>query len=126
MEVTAHGPRPPLPHRSLPARVAPRARSRRRSPSPPRRPTGRPCRDRTDPGLSDTEIERRIIEAIRARLGREATPGDGLRDLGIDSIDMASFIGEIEDEFRIRVDAEIDDVETVADLAAYVAARRQR
>ena len=45
------------------------------------------------------------------------------QSLGIDSLEMADFIGVLEREFRIQADTEIMDVATLAELVHYIEAR---
>ena len=71
------------------------------------------------------EVETRLLKAINARLGASPALPDELTSLGVDSVKMADFIIAIEERFDIRVDQDIWDVETVAELAAYIRTRRQ-
>ena len=57
---------------------------------------------------------------MRQRLGRDATPDSRLAELGVDSVEMAGFVRELEDGFGIQVDEEVFDVQTVGELVRYV------
>ena len=65
-------------------------------------------------------VERRLLDLVERRSGQRPGLDDPLTALGIDSIEMADFIGVLEEEFRIRVDADIMDVERLAELAHYI------
>ena len=74
-------------------------------------------------------MQERIIEIIADQIGKNATeimPEQSLvKDLRLDSIDMAEILGNIEDEFPSLVftNAEIKQLQTVADVAALVASK---
>jgi len=70
------------------------------------------------------EVETRLLEAIHAQLRASPALSDELASLGVDSIKMADFIMTIEEQFDIRVDQDIWDVETVGELAAYIRTRQ--
>ncbi len=70
------------------------------------------------------EVETRLLEAINARLGASPALPDALTSLGVDSVKMADFIITIEEQFDIRVDQDIWDVNTVGELAAYIRTRQ--
>ncbi len=71
-----------------------------------------------------SSVETRLLEALAAQTGSAPRRCDDLAALGIDSVEMAGFIGELERQFDIRVDEEIFDVVTVEDLIRYVESRR--
>ena len=68
-------------------------------------------------------IEQQIMQALQDELGRCVKPTDSLGRLGIDSLRMAEFASGLEHRFGIRVDEELLDVDTVAQLADYVRRR---
>ena len=69
-------------------------------------------------------IEARLVEALGRRTGSTPDPRADLRALGIDSVELAGLVYEIEDAFGIRVDEEVFDVGTLAELARYIGARQ--
>ena len=70
------------------------------------------------------EIEKRLAEAVRVRYGRVAESGTALASLGVDSMQMADLVGDLEREFHIEVDQDVFDAETLGELADYVRARQ--
>lgn len=66
-----------------------------------------------------TELARLLQKRFRV------TPEEStdLSTLGIDSLSMADFIGEIEEHFQIEVDQDIFEVATFGELSEYVQAR---
>ncbi len=72
------------------------------------------------------DIETRLIEAIASRYRHAATPATRLASLGVDSLQMADLVGDLERRFGIEVDQDIFDVETVAQLASYLRERGAR
>ncbi len=68
-------------------------------------------------------IEQQIVQTLQKELGRSVTPADSLGRLGIDSLRMAELASDLERRFGIRMDEELLDVETVAQLADYVRRR---
>ena len=72
-------------------------------------------------------MEERIIAIIADQLGKDVAEirpeQDLVKDLRLDSIDMAEILGTIEDEFPELqfVNAEIKALKTVADITALVA-----
>lgn len=68
-------------------------------------------------------IESHLVRVIEARLRVTAVPSNRIRDLNLDSIKTAEFLSELEDEFEVRFDQDVLEVETVADLAAYIGER---
>lgn len=69
------------------------------------------------------DIEARLIAAIASRYHRESNADTVLSSLGVDSMQMADLVGDIENRFGIEVDQDIFDAETVAQLAAYIRER---
>ena len=69
------------------------------------------------------EIRRRLAELIRTKTGVMPRSDDPLASLRIDSLSMAELTVEVERAFGIRVEEDILDVETVAELAEYIEAR---
>ncbi|MGN6135285.1 MAG: acyl carrier protein [Aureliella sp.] len=65
-------------------------------------------------------IESILLEKLAAMFGGQPKLSDSLLLLGVDSVGMAELTFDIEKQFGIRVDDAILDVDTVADLAAYV------
>ena len=59
-------------------------------------------------------VETELVKVIHARLHATPELSSRITDLNLDSIKTADFLRELEDEFD----------ETVADLAAYIRARR--
>lgn len=70
------------------------------------------------------DVERRLLEWLEARRGRPVAADARLDALGIDSVEMAGVLRELEGAFDIRVDETVFDVDTVRDLARYVRERR--
>ena len=70
------------------------------------------------------DLEAKLVEAVADRTGSAPGLDDDLNRLGLDSVDMANFVREIEDRFHIRVDEEIFDVQTLEELARYIRERQ--
>lgn len=70
------------------------------------------------------EIEAHLLVALRVRFGAKITPSTDLSRLGVDSLSMADLIMDLEDEFNIRVDQEIFDIDTARGLAVYITQRQ--
>ena len=68
-------------------------------------------------------VEQQIVQVLQDELGRCVTPADSLDRLGIDSLRMAELASGLQHRFGIRVDEELVDVGTVAELADYVRRR---
>ena len=66
------------------------------------------------------DVERRLLALVELHTRQQPKLDDPLTALGIDSIEMAHFVGVLEKEFRIRVDADIMDVESLAQMARYI------
>lgn len=71
-------------------------------------------------------IERILLEKIATMFGGQPKLTDSLMMVGVDSVGMAELTFDIEKHFGIRVDDSILDVDTVADLAAYVRQRQKQ
>ncbi|MDH3316723.1 MAG: acyl carrier protein [Gammaproteobacteria bacterium] len=68
-------------------------------------------------------IETELIMVIEARLRVNTTVSSKISELNLDSIKTADFLSELEDEFDVRFDQDVFEVETIADLAAYIRER---
>jgi len=73
------------------------------------------------PNMDSIEIE--IRRALEEETGRRPRATDPLSDLGLDSLRMAELATRLENQFGIRVDEELLDVDTVADLTHYIRSR---
>ncbi|EYF06522.1 acyl carrier protein [Chondromyces apiculatus] len=76
----------------------------------------------------ETEAFEVIRKVFAGELEREAPveAGQHLRDLALDSMEVTVLMVELENHFRVRLDAaDAIEVATVADLARLVAARAQ-
>lgn len=71
------------------------------------------------------DVQRELLDAVERRTGRRPSPAEALTALGIDSVELAEFIGVIEKRFCIRVDETVFDVATLEELARYVDERRK-
>ena len=71
------------------------------------------------------DIESKLTQAIASRYHREVDADTPLSSLGVDSMQMADLVGDIETRFGIAVDQDIFDAETVRQLAAYIRERRR-
>jgi acyl carrier protein len=70
------------------------------------------------------ELEARLLQLVQRRLGVSAAIDDPLAALGVDSLQLADFVADLEREFRIRADQDIFEVQTLRELARYLHARR--
>lgn len=70
-------------------------------------------------------IEQEIVDYLRKAVGGNPRISDSLAVIGIDSVGMAELTFELEKRFSIRVDDDVLDLETVADLASYVRQRQK-
>lgn len=69
-------------------------------------------------------IERVLIEDLTR--GAPVDPGQRLRDLALDSMELLVLVVELEDRFRVRLEAgDAGEAATLGDLARLVAARAQ-
>jgi acyl carrier protein len=80
------------------------------------------------PSVSDNfsdmdSIEIELRRALEEETGRRPRATDPLSDLGLDSLRMAELATRLEDQFGVRVDEELLDVDTVADLTHYIRSR---
>lgn len=80
--------------------------------------------------MVEREREREVLAVIervlREELSRGAPvdPGQRLRDLALDSLELTVLVVELEDRFRVRLDAgDAGEETTLGDLARLVAAR---
>ena len=70
-------------------------------------------------------VEQEIVDYLRKAVGGNPRASDSLAVIGIDSVGMAELTFELEKRFSIRVDDDVLDLETVADLASYVRQRQK-
>ena len=74
------------------------------------------------------KVQERVIAAL-VEFGEEPEnikPDSRFEDLDIDSLDLVELAQVIEDDYGIEVsDADMDKIETVADVVAYVTDRQQ-
>ena len=68
-------------------------------------------------------VEEEILKALSDEIEGPTQPSDELSGLGIDSLRMAELASELEERFRIPIDAELLDVDSVQELIDYVRAR---
>lgn len=69
-------------------------------------------------------IERVLLEELKR--GAPVDPAQRLRDLALDSMELTVLVVELEDRFRVRLDAgDAGEATTLGDLARLVAARAQ-
>jgi acyl carrier protein len=69
-------------------------------------------------------LEQSLLEQIGDKFGGQPQLSDSLMLLGVDSVGMAELTFQIEKDFGIRVDDDVLDVETIADLADYIRQRQ--
>jgi acyl carrier protein len=69
-------------------------------------------------------VETELLTAIRARLRITPKLSSKLTELNLDSLKTVEFLRELEDKFDVAFDQDVFELETVADLAAYIRARR--
>lgn len=69
------------------------------------------------------KTERKLLSVIESRLGVTPKLSAGISELDLDSIKIADFVRELEDEFGVRFDQDVFEVETIAELAAYIRVR---
>lgn len=65
-------------------------------------------------------VEQRLLALIQERLGVTVEASDRLTSLGVDSLALMDFVADLEKEFGFRGDQDLFDLETVAELAAYI------
>lgn len=75
-------------------------------------------------GPAADDVAERVLALLRAKTSHEVRPEDSLALLEIDSVGTAELSLEIEKSLHVRVDEEIMDVETVAELIDYVRRRQ--
>ncbi|MGH2985567.1 MAG: acyl carrier protein [Solirubrobacterales bacterium] len=75
---------------------------------------------------SKEQIEQRVIDAL-VEFGEERqniTPQARFEDLEVDSLDLVELAQIVEDEYGVELaDADLDKVETVADVVELIASR---
>ncbi len=77
-------------------------------------------------GSAESDTREQLLELLQAKVGHAVQPEDQLALLDIDSVATAEMSLEIEKLFVVRVDDDILDARTVADLIEYVDVRRRR
>ena len=78
-------------------------------------------------GVNVEEAVRRIICARLQRKPEEVTlEARIIDDLGASSLDMFDLLTDLEEEFKIDIDDEANQIETVADAIKYIQSRRQQ
>ncbi len=65
-------------------------------------------------------IERKIAELISAKVAPDLGTADLLADAGLDSLAFAELLSEIESEFQVKLDDEVLECESIAELAEMV------
>lgn len=68
-------------------------------------------------------IEKHILDEVKRISGNIPTLDDSLALIGVDSVGMAELTFELEKRYRIKVDDEVLEVDTVRDLVDYVRIR---
>jgi acyl carrier protein len=68
-------------------------------------------------------IEEKLLARLAAKFGTDPVLSDGLAYIGVDSVGLAELTVDIEQEFGIRVEDDIVNVETVKELADYIRER---
>jgi len=72
----------------------------------------------------EEDVEQRLLALIQERLGVAIKASDRLTSLGVDSLALMDFVADLEKEFGFRGDQDLFDLETVAELAAYIREHR--
>lgn len=75
-----------------------------------------------------TTIGTQIVEIVREHLGLDdqeaVTPASTFLDLGADSLDRVELVLAVEEQFGLVIpDSDLERLETVGDVIAYVTAR---
>ena len=80
---------------------------------------------RHEDGINVTrdDIEAFVLDLAREHGSRDARLEHRLSDLGIDSLTLSDHMGALERRFRVQMDAEIADVDTLKELVEYIDAR---
>ncbi len=68
--------------------------------------------------------ETRLVEVLNARLGVTPKLSSRISELNLDSLRIFELISELEYEFEARFDQDVLELETIADLAAYIRERQ--
>ena len=68
-------------------------------------------------------VETELLKLMEARLRVTPKLSSNLSELNLDSIKTADFMRELEFEFDVQFDQDVFELETVADLAAYIRER---
>ncbi len=71
-------------------------------------------------------IEQKLLDQLVNKFGGNPQLSDSLVLVGVDSVGMAELTVEIERDFKIAVDDQILNVETVQELADYVRAMQTK
>ena len=71
-------------------------------------------------------IEQKLLDQLVKKFGGNPQLSDSLVLVGVDSVGMAELTVEIERDFKIAVDDQILNVETVQELADYVRAQQSK
>jgi len=84
----------------------------------------------TDQENQRQETERTLLDLLRAQAREPITldaTTDFVADLGLESIQVMSFVMEVEEHFDVAIDLDtLSGVRTLRDLAAAVEAARER
>lgn len=84
----------------------------------------------TDSENKRQETERTLLDLLRAQAKEPITldaTTDFVSDLGLESIQVMSFVMEVEEHFDVAIDLDtLSGVRTLRDLAAAVEAARER
>jgi acyl carrier protein len=68
-------------------------------------------------------VEAELLRVIHARYRITPDLSSKIADLNLDSIKIANFLRELEDEFDVAFDQDVFEVETIADLATDIRGR---
>ncbi len=68
-------------------------------------------------------VETELVKLMETRLHVTPAMTSKLTELNLDSIKTADFLRELEFKFDVQFDQEVFELETVADLAAYIRER---
>ncbi len=69
------------------------------------------------------DVAEKLADLIQQKMGRRPKTDDTLDSLGVDSLAMAELTLDIETQFAIRVDEDVIDVISVAELVDYIERR---
>ncbi len=75
-----------------------------------------------------SEVEQKIFTLLRnTKGGKEVTRASTWEDLGVDSLDVAEFLMEVEKELAVVIpDAEAEKMKTVGEIIDYVEAAKAK